>query len=170
MDFKQIIKMGWEEYMDELRKALDGLTSEERRFQPTPDSHHIDFAVWHMARVEDLWVQGFAQGTQQIWQKDGWSEKFGIPERDSGFGYTLEQLADLPQFDIDDIMAYYDSVRRETLRHLDGLTADELARCPNEERRPGYSIGKMYSHIIVEESQHVGQIAYIRGMQRGLNK
>ena len=170
MDFKDIIRMGLEEYMDELRKALDGLTSEERRFQPTPDSHHIDFAVWHMARVEDLWVQGFAQGTQQIWQKDGWSEKFGIPERDSGFGYTLEQLTNLPQFDIDDIMAYYDSVRKETLRHLDGLTAEELARCPNEERRPGYSIGKMYSHIIVEESQHVGQIAYIRGIQRGLNK
>lgn len=170
MDFKDIIRMGLEEYMDELRKALDGLTSEERRFQPTPESHNIDFAVWHMARVEDGWLHGFAIGDQQLWQKDGWHEKFGIPEGDSGFGYTLEQLTNLPQFDIDDMMAYYDAVRQETLRYLESVTADELDRCPNEERRPGYTIGNMFSHIIVEESQHVGQIAYIRGMQRGLNK
>ena len=170
MDFKDIVRMALDEYLAELRTALSGLTPEERRFQPTADAHHIDFAVWHMARVEDGWLHSFAIGDQQLWQKDGWSQKFGIPERDSGFGYTSEQLANLPQFDIDDIMAYYDSVRQETLRYLDGLTVEELARCPNEERRPGYSIGNMFSHIIVEESQHVGQIAYIRGIQRGLNK
>ena len=43
--------MALDEYLTELRRALDGLTPEERRFQPSPDSHHIDFAVWHMARV-----------------------------------------------------------------------------------------------------------------------
>ena len=31
------------------------------------------------------------------------------------------------------------------------------------------TIGKMFGHVIVEESQHLGQIAYLRGLQRGLN-
>ena len=31
---------------------------------------------------------------------------------------------------------------------------------------PGASL---FGHTIVEESQHLGQIAFIRGMQRGLN-
>ena len=170
MDFKEIIRMALEEYLGDLRSALDGLGAEERRYQPGPDSNHIDFTVWHMARVEDDWVMRFAQRTDTVWQSEGWAEKLGLPERDSGFGYTAEQVAGLPAFDSDDLMAYYDSVRRHTLQYLEGLTPDELERCPHPERRPGYTIGKMFSHVIVEESQHVGHVAYLRGLQRGLNK
>ena len=43
MDFRDIIKMALTEYMEDLTKALDSLSPEERRFQPTPESHHIDF-------------------------------------------------------------------------------------------------------------------------------
>lgn len=63
-----------------------------------------------------------------------------------------------------------DSVRRETYRYLDGLNAEDLSVCPNPERRAGYTVGKMFSHVIVEESQHTGQVAYIRGLQRGIGK
>ena len=45
MDFREIVAMALVEYMSELRRALDGLTSDERRFQPSPEAHHIDFAV-----------------------------------------------------------------------------------------------------------------------------
>ena len=170
MDFKEIIKMGLEEYMDELRKALDGLTPDERRYQPSPEAHHIDFAVWHMARVEDGWVQQFAQRTDSVWEREGWARRLGLPEKGSGYGYTGEQVAGLPSFDIDELMQYYDVVRRESLRYLDGLTPDDLDSRPDSERRPEYTVGNMFSHVIVEESQHVGQVAYLRGLQRGLNK
>ena len=170
MDAKEIIRMGLDEYMDGLRKALDGLTSEERRFQPDPKSHHIDFTVWHMARVEDNWVQSFARRAANIWHRDGWHEKLGLPKDGSGFGYDAAQIASLPSFDIDGLMAYYNAVAQETRQYLDALTPEDLDTCPEPERRPGYSIGKMFSHVIVEESQHLGQIAYLRGMQRGLNK
>ena len=169
MDFKEIIGMALNEYMEELRKAVDGLTPEERRFQPSPEAHHIDFAVWHMARVEDEWVQRFAQRTETVWQREGWHNKLGLPEKGSGFGYAAEQVAELPQFDFEGLMAYYDSARRETLRYLDKLSAEDLDSCPHQERRPGYTVGKMFSHVIVEESQHVGQVAYLRGLQRGIN-
>lgn len=39
---------------------------------------------------------------------------------------------------------------------------------PDPERRPGYTVGRMFSHLIVEESQHLGQVAYLRGLLRGL--
>ena len=170
MDFKDIIRMALDEYLSELRRALDGLTSEERRFQPSPEAHHIDFAVWHMARAEDDWLQRFARRSDTVWKRDSWPSRLGLPERDSGFGYTAEQVAGLPRFDIDELMTYYDAVREETLRYLDGLSQADLDTCPDPEGRPGYTIGKMFSHVIVEESQHVGQIAYLRGLQRGLNK
>ena len=170
MDFKAIIRMGLDEYFEALRKALEGLTAEERRFQPSPEAHHIDFAVWHMARVEDNWVQRFARRTDTVWERDGLAEKLGLPESDGGSGYTAEQVTNLPRFDIDAVMAYYDSVRAETNRYIEGLTPEDLDVRPDPERRPGYTIGKMFSHVIVEESQHTGQVAYLRGLQRGLNK
>ena len=75
MDFKDIVRFGFDEYLAALICALEGLTSDERRFQPTPDSHHIDFTVWHMARVEDDWIQRFAQSRDTVWNRDGWYQR-----------------------------------------------------------------------------------------------
>ena len=72
-------------------------------------------------------------------------------------------------FDFSGILDYFDAVRRETNKYLENCTSEGLAHEPHE-RRPGYTVGKMFSHVIVEEAQHVGQVAYLRGMQRGLNK
>ena len=84
--------------MEALRKALDGLTADERRFQPTPESHYIDFAVCHMALVEDNWINGFARRADHVWSPEGWAAKTGLPERGDGYGYTAEQVAVLPRF------------------------------------------------------------------------
>ena len=91
-------------------------------------------------------------------------------ENGDRFGYTAEQVTNLPRFDIDEMIAYYDVVREDTLQYLKSISAKDLETCPQPDQRPGYSIGKMFSHVIVEESQHVGQVAYLRGLQRGLNK
>lgn len=168
MDFKEIVRIGLDECLDGLRKALTGLTAEERRFQPSMNANHIDFIVWHMARDEDGAVQDTARHTMQVWQRDAWYEKLGLPAGDDGFGYTVEQVTNLPQFNIADCLTYYDAVRRETLRYLDTLTAEDLDQCPNPERHPGYTLGRLLSHLIGELSQHLGQVAYIRGLQHGL--
>lgn len=169
MDFKQLVRMALDEYTEDLHRALGGLTPEERRFQPAPDSHHIDFTVWHMARVEDDWVQRFGQQTATVWERDGWPNTLGLLERGNGFGYTAEQVAGLPDYDPGSLTEYADSVRVATLEFLDTLSQEDLDLCPDP-KRPENSLGRMLMHVIVEESQHVGQIAYIRGIQRGLNK
>ena len=172
MDFRDIITMALDEYLSELKKALVGLSSEERRFQPTPESNHIDFQVWHMARVEDYWVQWAAKGVDMVWQRDGWRRRLGLPEMDSGFGYTAVQVKGLPRFDMDEMMAYFDSVREGTRDFVRGLGSADLDIAPLPRPNPNASdtnLGKVFSHLIVEESQHLGQVAYIRGLQRGLD-
>lgn len=168
MDFRDIIKMALTEYMDDLTKALEGLSPEERRFQPTPESHHIDYVVWHMARVEDGLVNRRIRRGEQVWERDGWADKLGLPERDNGFGYSAEQVANLPQFGFDGIMDYYKSVRANVFQYIDGLTPEDLDVAPSE-RTPDDTVGRILSHLIVEEAEHVGQVAYIRGIQRGIN-
>ena len=54
MDFREILKLQFDEYESETERLVDGLTEEERRFMPSEESHHIDFALWHAARAEDI--------------------------------------------------------------------------------------------------------------------
>ncbi len=169
MDFRNIVQMALDEYTDELRRAVEGLTPAERRFQPTPDSHHIDFVLWHMARVEDNWVQEFGRGVGSVWERGGWAAKLGLPEQGNGWGYTAGQVAELPQFDLELLNEYAEAVRAGTIEFLDGLSPDDLDRFPDP-KRPKACIGSMLSHVVVEESQHVGQVAYLRGIQRGLDQ
>ena len=123
-----------------------------------------------MARVEDEWIHTFAKQTETIWKRHDWATMLGLPSKGSGHGYTTEQVADLPSFEIDALLSYYTSVRKTTLEYLTLLSGTDLETTPQPSRKPGYTVGRMFSHIIVEESQHVGQIAYLRGIQRGLNK
>ncbi len=161
--------MALDEYTEDLHRAVNGLTPAERRFQPTPEAHHVDFVIWHVARVEDNWIQGFGRGAETVWERGGWAARLGLPEQGNGWGYTARQVAELPPFDLDLLDQYARDVRAGTIAFLDELSPDDLDRTPNP-KRPQVSIGSMLSHVIVEESQHVGQVAYLRGIQRGLDQ
>lgn len=154
------------EYTDDLQRALDGLTLEERRFQPMPESNHIDFIVWHLARVEDSIVNRRLRGSRQIWERDGWHERLGLPRQGIGEGLSAKQAAALPVFSLDELMDYYNSVRRETVLYIDSLTDADLSGIPDP-ARPYWTVAAILGHLVVEEAQHVGQIAYIRGILRG---
>lgn len=147
-----------------LRAALDGLTPAELAWQPAPDANSIGWMLWHMVRVEDMWIQFFAQFRPELWESEGWHERFGLPTRDNGFGHTAEQVNGFPRLDLGEFLEYRAAVRAATLAYLDTLGADDLATVPRE-RRPEMSLGAMFRQIIGELYQHTGQIAYLRGLQ-----
>ena len=95
---------------------------------------------------------------------EGWHEKFGLPTRDNGFGHTAEQVNNFPALDMSEFLRYRGAVRQATLAYLDTLTPDDMERVPRE-RRPEMSLGAMFRQIIGEMYQHVGHIAYLRGLQ-----
>ena len=72
-----------------LMEAVKDLTAEELRWRPGPEANPIGWMLWHMIRVEDMWFQFFIQRQLEIWERDGWHEKFGLPTRDNGFGHTI---------------------------------------------------------------------------------
>ncbi|MCY4555527.1 MAG: DinB family protein [Chloroflexi bacterium] len=144
--------------------ALDGLGADELAWQPAADANSIGWILWHMVRVEDMWIQFFAQFQTELWETEGWHEKFGLPTRDNGFGHTAEQVNNFPGVDLPEFLRYRASVRQSTLAYLDTLTREDMERVPRE-RRPEMSLGAMFRQIIGEMYQHVGQIAYLRGLQ-----
>ena len=68
-NFKDAIISGLDEYLEALLKALDNLNSHELRWQPSLESNNIIYLVWHMARVEDNWINKVIGGNETIWEK-----------------------------------------------------------------------------------------------------
>jgi hypothetical protein len=169
-DFKDAIKSGLEEYLDGLKKAVDGLTPAEMRWQPTLASNPISWIVWHMARVEDRWVNRVLRQDVELWSRDGWHEKFGMFEEAHGYGETAVQVQAMPDVAMSDLLTYFDAVRQSTLAHLEQMTAADIEATYAHPRRTGITGTWILGHLLVEESQHLGQVAYIRGMIRGLNE
>jgi uncharacterized damage-inducible protein DinB len=165
MTFKDAVLSGLDEYLEGLKKALDGLTDKELRFQASSTSNHITWLVWHMSRVEDSWLTRVS-GTESVWDTGGWAAKTGVTG--DSYGRTMEEVNALPDVPIATLLEYYDAVRGRTLGVLERMTDADMAIGHDNPRYGTTTNAWIFGHIIVEESQHLGQIAFIRGMQRGL--
>ena len=170
-DFKDAVRSGLIEYMEGLEKALDGLSEDELRYQPALHANFIEWLVWHMARVEDRWVNLVLRQDDDIWVKDKWYERFGMDPDDYGREDDAMKMRAMPKTDINEMMDYYREARKVTLTHLDQMPAEDLDKTFYHPRRKVAVTGAwVLGHILVEEAQHLGQIAYIRGMMRGLDQ
>jgi len=167
--FKEAIRSGLEEYLQRLKTAIEGLTPAEARWQPTVYTNHIAWLVWHMARVEDRWVNRYLRGTTEVWTADGWSDRFSMDPESNGAGQTIEEVRAMPEIPLTDLMAYFDAVRAVTRRYLDQATEENLSREYKHPRLGTITGTWIVGHILAEESQHTGQVALIRGMIRGFD-
>ncbi len=148
-----------------LLEAVQDLTPAELAWRAGPEANPIGWILWHMIRVEDMWFQFFIQRQPEIWEKDGWNEKFGLPTRDNGFDHTLEQVANFPALDKGELLNYWESVRGGTLEYLRGLGPEDFTQVPREQR-PEMSVGAVFRQVIGELYQHQGHIAYLKGLIR----
>jgi len=166
--FRDSIKSGMTEYLDELKTKLEGLTEAELRWQASLETNTIVWLVWHMARVEDNWINGVIAGGDSVWDSGKWAAKTGITGEGNGYGNGMDEVRALPSVELSELLAYYDAVRESAFKVIDGATDDDMS---NEISRRGRTTtwGWILGHVVVEESQHLGQIALIRGMIRGLN-
>ncbi len=180
MDLIPFIEQTLDECKRRLYRTLQGLTPAEVAWRPGPEANSIGFMVWHVARVEDRWLHRFAYDTAEVWQRDGWYQRCGLPEHDTGVGYTAVQVTSFPHPDLATLQAYFDAVRHALVTYVRSLDTSALdvhpQRIPFPEVSGGrplpadFTIGRMFRQLIGEENQHFGQIAYLRGLQRGLDQ
>ena len=148
-----------------LLDAVHDLTPQELAWRAGPEANPIIWILWHMLRVEDMWIQFFVQNQLEIWERDGWHQKFGLPTRDNGFDHTSEQVGNFPNLDLSDLLKYGEAVRASTLEYLKGLGPEDFGRVPRE-RRPEMSIGAIFRQIVGEFYQHQGHVSYLKGLIR----
>jgi uncharacterized damage-inducible protein DinB len=164
--YKDAIVSGMQEYLSGLKQALQGLTPAELRWQPTLNANPILWMAWHMARVEDGWINQRIGRGEGLWLHQGWREKLGFKTEGSGFGDTPDDVRAMPEVSIDAVMAYFEAVREAGLKVIERLTDDDFDQPISRPGRNDVTLRWALGHVLVEESQHLGQIAYVRGMIR----
>jgi hypothetical protein len=154
-------------------KSVKDLNSYELNWRPGLESNPIGFILWHMTRGEDAMVNSLIRGGKpQVWETGKWGEKLGLsPEpTNTGNSYNMEQVASFKTPDIGALLEYSKAVRSSTIEYLKGVKPEELeAKVPFFGGRE-VPRGFVLSILLAEVFQHSGQIGYIRGMLRGLNK
>ncbi len=166
MELKEFIESSLDVEQRLLLEAAHDLTPEELAWQPGAEANPIGWMLWHTMRVEDMWIQFFIQGQPELWERDGWHARFGLPARDNGFGHTPEQVANFQAPDLALLLSYGESVRAGTLEYLRSLTPEDFDLVPRQ-RRPNLTVGVVFRQLIAEFFQHQGQIAYLKGLKRG---
>ena len=119
-----------------------------------------------------MWITRYVGGQDEVWISGRWCEVLRLPAEGNGYGSSMEQIAAFPDISIERILAYFDAVHESTLRVIETLTDGDLDKNHSGRhwREPeGPKVNRVLSHLVIEASEHIGQVAFIRGMLRGLN-
>ena len=190
MEMKELIQTGLGNVKRSIDRTLDGLTPAELKWQPRPDANSIGLILFHIARSEDSSVQFRLQGKPQLWESEKWYQKLGKDAKDTGGHYTAEQVNAFVVPNLKDLLEYAEAVRKQTLKYLKDLTPADFdnkvnlppmgppptampAGTPNQPRPSPYrdmTVGSFLMMNVTHFAQHTGEISYLRGLQRGINK
>jgi len=169
METKDYIQAQFDYLHVSLLNITDGLSAEELAWQPGA-ANSIGFLILHIARSEDINIMMRLQAKPQVWVSGKWYEKYHLTAEETTFGWTEEKLATFKYPDLKEMLAYAEAVRAETKKYLAGVTPQELERIVNLSYLGDIAIGKPFARMIIHLSGHVGEMSYIRGLKRGLNK
>ena len=171
MQLKEFVKRSLEQHYNAMARSVCGLSEEELAWMPTPECSSIAFLVWHYGRTLDRWVHSRLQGVPQLWEQ-GWAERLGqqdIGADDTGYGYGPEQLASFRAPTADALLEYASATLEAAKKHLDSVGEAEWDEIEVMNPRGGtMTLADMCQQLLWEFNQHGGQIAYLRGMQRGM--
>lgn len=84
MEAKELIPKSLEERQGFLTTALERLTQEEVAWAPRAEANSIAFILWHLIRVEDIWLNLVIQQQEEVYEAENWQERFGTPVKESG--------------------------------------------------------------------------------------
>ena len=170
MEGAEILKDGLTRINRSLHRSLADVSSEMLSKLPTPDTNSMAWLVWHLTRVHDSHLADLIGGPE-LWVSEKWHEKFNMDPDDSntGAGHTTEQVAAIKVDSSDVLLGYADVVLARTIPYLEGLKSADLDAEINEPQwDPLPTVGTRLMSVILDNGQHAGQVAYLRGYFEGL--
>jgi uncharacterized damage-inducible protein DinB len=160
----ELLKDAFERVVESGTSAVDGLTEDQLTHRVGPQANTIAWLVWHATRVQDDHIADVA-GTEQVWTSQGYAGRFGLPfdEGETGYGMSADEVAQV-RAGADDLAAYLRATHEATLAYLDTLSDTDLDKVVDERWDPPVTLGVRLVSVVNDDTQHVGQAAYVRGL------
>ena len=152
-----------------LHRVLKDLPFEMLNEMPSKDTNSISWLLWHLTRVQDDHLSDL-EGVPQLWVSSNFYAQFEMdPNGDeTGNGHTIEQVK---AFNVKDSMLlsrYNDAVFARAKRYLPQLTCKDFNRVLDEPQYdPMPTVGVRLVSVLSDNTQHVGQALFVRGMLQG---
>ncbi|QNI05495.1 mycothiol transferase [Mycobacterium kubicae] len=162
---RELLRDAFTRLIEHVDDIADGLTDDVATYRPADDANSIAWLLWHSARVQDAQLADVA-GVEQVYSRDGWVDRLGLdlPPDDTGYGHGPQEVAKV-RAPADLLAGYYHAVHQLTLEYVAGITAEELARIVDTNWDPPVTASARLVSIIDDCAQHLGQAAYLRGIQ-----
>jgi len=187
LDAKQLFFERYEGFREYPVHLVKGLSAAQLRHSPNGVLNPICWALWHIARCEDVAVNRLLTDGVQVLDEDAWPGRLGVPRRDIGTGMSKAEVEELcGAIDLAELEAYLSSVvdrTRTTVADLavGGLAAglspdrlrqvlvDEGAGGPQAEAivaaYDGHTRGWLLGHLVLTHSYyHIGQAFAVRAL------
>jgi uncharacterized damage-inducible protein DinB len=148
-----------------VRGCVDGLEPEELVARPAPHANPVGWLVWHLTRVQDHHLAELA-GRDQEWVTGAWAGRFGLgPDPDNtGYGHSDADVTAVRPGSAAALVAYHEAVAGRTAGFLAGLRPADLDRVVDRSWDPPVTLGVRLVSVAVDDLQHAGQAAYVRGL------
>lgn len=163
-DVARILVDAFSRVSESVAEVLDGIDDRHLTWRADPEANTVAWLIWHLTRVEDDHLAG-AFGVAQLWDSDGWKDRFGLalPADATGYGMDAPEVAKVvaPAGLLRD---YHRAVGARTETLLAGLRPDDLHRVVDERWDPPVTLEVRLVSVISDALQHVGQAAYARGL------
>lgn len=162
---RELLRDAFTRLIEHVENITEHLTDELAAYRPTSTANSIAWLLWHSARIQDAQVAQIA-GIDQVWFTHGWVDRFNLdlPRDSHGYGHTAHEAAKVTA--PGDLLAgYYRAVHKMTLEYVAGITTQELARVVDTNWKPPVTASARLVSIIDDCAQHLGQAAYLRGLE-----
>jgi hypothetical protein len=164
MDVSAVLTDALTRVRESVPDVVADLDVDQLAWRPDAEANSIAWLVWHLSRVADDHVAGVA-GTEQIWTRDGWYERFGLPfpPEAHGYGHSADDVAQV-RVSSDLLAGYHDAVAASVVEYFASLGPADLDDVVDASWDPPVTLGVRLISVVNDCSQHLGQASYVRGL------
>jgi hypothetical protein len=150
----------------DLERVLDDI---EPRWLDTaiePGANSIGWLAWHLTRSHDRNMSEI-RGDEQVWISGGWFERFDRPPDvgDTGFGHAPDDVDAFVSPPVDVLVGYHHAVTGPIYAYLADAGDDDLDRSVTSPTLGNTrTVAERIAGVLIEGLEHVGQMAFTRGV------
>jgi len=139
VDELAILKSGYEAVHERIIPFMFKMEEQKIRKRIIPLINPVTWMIWHVLRVEDMFLSDVVFRKEQVYHKDKWKDQLNIETAQVGTGMTKEHADQLSlQIDLIQLKEYNGAVKEHTMELLEllpGWPSDKLDDAHEIEKR-----------------------------------